>query len=502
MAVVRDTTILESAGSVDSSATPGPIIVAPDLVAGDLLLVAVFFAQGTGATNIFVPSGMEMVTIVGTGTNRLGAVFAAVVSDPLDFSGGVTLRSASPSTRVAAVAWSLAPEGDEYFTIPGLSTSGPDWNGSTMSSDTFPGGATGDLIFGISMTNKGASTTHSVHSGDGTAVGQARSLGGAAGTSVADSVTSVWLGGTGVTFAPAQSNGQAYSVGVNVSTASAPSGLPVKMGDGTPAHATFLDGAGTRMSPGSLRVFYPGFSTISEMEATHGATWAHRGGSLSFPEMSEYAYDRSCMLNYGALEFSARRTEDGQWFGIHDDTLARTSQDAGLTESVQTMSWSEIQAELNSLNSAGHPRPYYTLDEFLAKYVNHILVIDNKTGAFNVSEFLPKALASPNATDRIVLKIDGSLITTRFQEGKAAGFKVAGYWFGATYSSLLPARAPYTDYIGMEYSASETIWDDILTYDKMTWGHVCPDQSAYDTAILKGADFVQCSGVESIIPVQ
>jgi len=501
MAVVRDTTTLESTGSVDSSATPGPIIVAPDLVAGDLLLVAVFFAQGTGATNIFVPSGMEMITIVGTGTNRLGAVFAAVVTDPLDFAGGVTLRSASPSTRVVAVAWSLAPEGDEYFTIPGLSTSGPDWNGSSMSADTFPGGVTGDLVFGISMTNKGASTTYTVHSGDGTAVGQARSLSAPSG-SAADSAISVWLGGSGVTFVPTQANGQAYSIGIDVSTASAPSGLPVKMGDGAPAHATFMDGTSLRSSPGSLRVFYPGFPTVADMEAVPGATWAHRGGSLSFSEMSEYAYDRSCMLNYGALEFSARRSVDGQWFGIHDDTLARTSQDSGLTASVQTMTWTDIQAELNTLNSAGHARPYYTLDEFLAKYVDHILIIDNKTGAYNVSEFIPKLLAAPNGSERIVLKIDGSLIVNRFQEGMAAGLKVAGYWFGATYTSLLPARAPYTDYIGMEYSASQTIWDDILTYNKMTWGHVCPDQAAYDTAITKGADFVQCSGIESIVPVR
>lgn len=499
---LRATTTLAPVGAVDTHNTP-PSITAPTCVAGDLLMVAVFHAQGVGSTGIGTPANMTMISIVGTSTNRLGAIYAAVVTDPSMFASGIILSSGSTSTRVAAVAWSLAPGASETFTLAGLTTSGPDWNGSSMTTDTFPGAVTGDMILGVSMTNKSASTTYTVHSavGGGTAIAQARALAGATG-SQSDSVLSAWIGGTGVSFNIAQANGQAYSVGITMNTPANPLGRPVKMGNGVAAKATYLDGSSARVAPTSMRVFYPGWQSLSVMETVPGATWAHRGGSTAYPEMSEYAFDRSCMWGYGAIEFSARRTSDGVWFGIHDDTLARTSQNVGLTASVTTMTWAEVQAQLNSLNSDAVSRPYYKLDDFLAKYTDHILIVDNKPGSQHVSEFLPKVLAVPNALDRVIMKHDGVQSTIRFQESKAAGFKVAGYWYAVNYAANLPARAPYTDYIGMEYNATQTVWDEVLAYGKKTWGHVCPNQSAYNAAIARGANFVQCAGVDIIKPIR
>jgi hypothetical protein len=502
MALVRASTTLKPTGSINANTSP-PTITTPTCVAGDLLLVAVFWAQASGLTTMFTPAGMTMVSIPGTNTNRQGAIFAAVVDNPADFSAGISLRSGFTATRVAAVAWTLEPEDDEFFTIAGLATSGPDWNGSAMTTDAFPTGVIGDLVFGVEMTNKGASTTYTTHAsvGSGTAVAQATALAGASG-SQADSAVSVWLGGTGVSFNTSQANGQAYSLGVLVSTPESSIGIPVTIGSGVAAHASVIDADSNRVAPGSIRTFYPGWATISEMDPVAGGTWAHRGDSITLPEMSEYAYDRACMRGFAAIEFSAGRSSDGVWFGIHDDTLARTSENVGLTTNITAMTWADIQTHLNSLNSSGIPRPYYTLDEFLAKYKNHILIVDNKTGASNVSEFLPKLLAVPNATDRIVVKIDGSRVLARFQEAKAAGFKVAGYWYTDGYDTLIPSRAPYTDYIGMEYVATQTVWNAVLAYGKLTWGHVCASQSAYASAISKGAHFVQCSNGQNMIPVR
>jgi len=496
MATLRDFTILEIEGFINASTSP-PSITTPDIEEGDLLLVACFWAQGTGSQTPFTPDNMIRINDMGTSANRQGAIFAAIVSDPADFVAGIELRSGASSTRVAAVAWSYQPEGHETFTLEGLDVTGPSWEDSSMASDLFPGGVVGDIIIGVSMTNKSASTTYTVHSGDGSQIGQARSLGGPPPGSVADSTVSVWTGGTGVTFNTNQANGQTYSIGITVST-----GVPVTTGDGSSAHATYLDALSVRSTPKSIRTYYPGFPTISAMDLVPGATWAHRGGSIVWPEMSEYAYDRSAMRGYGALEFSARRTSDGVWFGLHDTSLARTSQDSGLTNNVINMTWAEVQAELNSLNSAGIPRPYYLLDDFLAKYKHHVLLVDNKSGAFNLSEFIPKLLGVPDALNRIIIKIDGVLVLNRYLEAKNNGFQVAGYWYPDNYLTHLPDRAPYTDYIGMQYDASETIWNDILAYGKKTWAHVCPDQSAYDLSILRGADFVQCSGVDVISPVR
>jgi hypothetical protein len=502
MALVRASTILHPTGSINPNTSP-PVIATPTCVAGDLLLVAVLWAQASGTATMFTPAGMTMVSIIGTSTNRQGAIFAAVVSNPADFAAGVSLRSGFTSTRVAAVAWTMRPEGLETFSLLGINTSGPDWNGVSMTSDLFPAGATGTLLIGVEMTNKGASTTYTVHSGSGgaVAINQAQALGGASG-SQADSVVSVWLGGTGVTFNTAQANGQAYTIGITPVTPATPLGLPVTLGNGAAAHATFLNGDSARVTPGSLRTFYPGWASIAEMNLVDGGTWSHRGGSVSFPEMSEYAYDRSVMRGYAGLEFSAHRSSDGVWFGIHDDTLARTSQDSGLTANVSTMTWAAIQLKLNTLNGGAIPRPYYELDDFLEKYKNHVLLIENKGGPQNVTEFLPKLQAIPNAVDRIIIKIDGSLVVDRFQEGKAAGFKVAGYWYADGPTGTLPARAPYTDYIGMDYTAAQSVWDAVVAYGKPTWGHVCATQSAYNTARTKGADFVQCSGVMAITPVR
>lgn len=502
MAVLRNSTTLAPVGNVDTFNSP-PTITTPGCVSGDLLMVAVFFAQATGSTGIYPPAGMQMVSIVGTSTNRLGAIYAAVVNNPADFSAGIALRCGATATRIAAVAWSIAPQGAETFSLLGISTSGPDWNGSAMTTDTFPGGATGDLMLGVSMTNKSASTTYSTHStvGGGTAIGQARALAGASG-SQADSAVSAWIGGTGVSFNTSQANGQAYSIGITVSTPTDPGGLHVKMGNGATARVTNINASSARVVPTSLRVFYPGFVSIASMETVPGATWAHRGDSVSFPEMSEYAYDRACTRGYGAIEFSARRSVDGVWFGLHDNTLARTSENSALTTDVTTMTWAQIQANQNSRLGGGVSRPYYKLDDFLAKYTNHILIVDNKFGGFHVAEFLPKLSAIPNAKDRIILKHDGSITLARFQESKAAGFKVAGYWYAVDYTSVLPARAPYTDYIGMEYNASQTVWDGVLSYGKKTWGHVCPNQAAYDMAVSRGANFVQCSSTQVIIPVR
>lgn len=500
MATLRDTTVLEIEGSINANSSP-PTITAPTVMAGDLLMVACFWAQGVGTSGFFTPSNMTMLSDPGTSTNRQGAIFAAVVDDPSDFSGGISLRSGATSTRVAAVAWSYQPGSGESFTIEGITVTGPDWNGSSMNSDDFPGGVSGDIIFGVSMTNKSASTTYTVHSGAGgaTAVDQAQSLGGSPPSSVADSVTSVWVGGTGVSFNISQANGQTYSIGVTLLT---DSGIPFEMGDGTPVHVTYTNGSGIRVSPKSIRFYYPGFSTIAEMESVAGATWAHRGGSAVWPEMSEYAYDRSVMRGYGVLEFSARRTNDGVWFGIHDTTLARTSENVALTDNVADMNWEDVEEELNTLNSNGIPRPYYLLDDFLAKYRHHVLLVDNKGASHHASEFLPKLLGVPDATQRIIVKMDGVTNATRFQESKSAGFKVAGYWFDDNYETNLPSRVDDTDYIGMNYNADSSVWDEILLFGKMTWGHVCPNQSAYNTAISKGADFVQCSAVDLIAPVR
>src|SRR5690606_15833776 len=114
------------------------------------------------------PSGMTLLTNKGSsGTIRLGAVFGAVVDNPASFASGVSLRAGGSSTRVPAVALAFQPEANGSFSIGDIDSAGPEWDGSTMSSDSFPSGVSGDLLLGISMTNKSASTTLTTHATTG-----------------------------------------------------------------------------------------------------------------------------------------------------------------------------------------------------------------------------------------------------------------------------------------------------------------------------------------------
>ncbi|MEG2887287.1 MAG: glycerophosphodiester phosphodiesterase family protein, partial [Aurantimicrobium sp.] len=132
----------------------------------------------------------------------------------------------------------------------------------------------------------------------------------------------------------------------------------------------------------------PGFDNVFQMIRRGGCTWAHRGGSSNWPEMSEYAYDQAVLAGYSALEFSAQRTSDGVWVGCHDIDLNRTSQTTGLPN-ISTMTWAQVQTYMNSFNSGGTPRPYYRLIDFLDKYTpTHVCIVDPKNAVSFRDEFL------------------------------------------------------------------------------------------------------------------
>src|SRR5690606_14918743 len=157
----------ESVGLINSNTSP-PTLPTPALLAeGDLLLVAVFFAQGVAtAGEQPVPDGMVRLTdipVPTTGDTRRGVVFGAVVEDPADFAGGIELRSPATSTRVAAVGLAYQPSEGMRFDLDELSVPTPTWHTSNLADIPFPAGATGDLVLGVVMTNKSASFTYTSH---------------------------------------------------------------------------------------------------------------------------------------------------------------------------------------------------------------------------------------------------------------------------------------------------------------------------------------------------
>lgn len=244
----------------------------------------------------------------------------------------------------------------------------------------------------------------------------------------------------------------------------------------------------------------PGFSSVAQMLATPGATWAHRGGSANWPEMSEYAYDQAVLAGYGALEFSAHRTSDGVWIGSHDPDLNRTSETTGLPN-ISAMTWAQVQTYMNTRNSAGTPRPYYRLDAFLDKYTpTHVCIVDPKNDLSRIEEFLAICDAHGGNT-KIVVKFFGvgGGSTALADAAAAKQYQTWGYFYEADYLDGDMARdQSHWSILGMNFDASQAAWDAALSYGKPVVGHIAGSQANYDTAIAKGARMVQSANVAGI----
>ncbi len=111
-----------------------------------------------------------------------------------------------------------------------------------------------------------------------------------------------------------------------------------------------------------------------------------------------------------------------------------------------------------------------------------------------MTEFLDLADSLLGPT-RAIMKFDGAATATRFQAAQARGYKTAAYYYAApatpTSSTAVANNIPYVDFPGLNYDASQSDWDTYLAYGKPMWGHVCVTQANADSAIAKGAQFVQ-----------
>ncbi len=252
-----------------------------------------------------------------------------------------------------------------------------------------------------------------------------------------------------------------------------------------------------------------GFDSVAEMRGKKGATWAHRGGSTSYPEHSLYAYQQAAERGYGVLELSMQRTSDGVWFGCHDLDLQRVTGGTAPATDVRTMTWAQVNAYQITVGAQGAPQPFMRWQDFIAAGfgTTHVLVLDPKNSVgTHQAEFLAMVAADVDPA-RVIMKWSGGL-TSFADAAKAAGFKTAGYWYQSDYDNgNLAAQTPSWDYLGMDYTAT-TAWTGpgnivelAAAQGKKVWGHIAPTQAAYNTAMSKGADLVQVSGVATVDPV-
>lgn len=285
-------------------------------------------------------------------------------------------------------------------------------------------------------------------------------------------------------------------------------GYRVANGQGaeTAMYYTTADGPRT---PADVIPVRRGFTSVTEMLATPGVTWAHRGGSASYPEMSLYAYTQAVVRGYGVLEVSLARTSDGVWFGLHDQTTDRTS--GGTFGNASAQTWTQIQAQQNTIGP-GAAQPYMRWEELVAAYGStHILVIDPKytLGSYR-TEFL-NMVYNDIGPSRAIIKYTGpgSSAAALSATAQGMGFQTWGYFYASDASAgqggdgNLQTWGPGWTLIGMEHGASATqaIWDEALALGKPVFGHIASNQTAYNSAMTKGASGVQVSGVAVVEPV-
>ncbi len=276
------------------------------------------------------------------------------------------------------------------------------------------------------------------------------------------------------------------------------SGLAVKL-----YHTT---AAGAR-TPRNVLPMRRGFNTVAQSLAKHGFTWAHRGGSVSYPEMSLHGYTQSVARGYGVLEISLARTSDGVWFGLHDQTTDRTS--GGTFGNASSQTWAQVQAQQN-VAGPGAPQPYLRWEQLIATYGStHIIVADPKyaLGTYR-TEFLNMVNRDLGPT-RAIIKYSGggSGAAALSTAAQALGYQTWGFFYAGDASAALGGNGSMQTWggswttIGMEYGASQAVWDEALALGRPVIGHIAPTQAAYDMAMAKGASGVQVSGVGVVAPV-
>lgn len=465
-------------GGTSTAVNNFPIAKPVDLVDGQVLLLFATDQESTTAVSWTVPTGFQPFSAPSAGpsaTRRYGAMWWKPVPDAAAEPASYTVQNSASRKVGMLIPWTPDDpgmlEGVGYGTYGGdtVAAATASVNARTLSKAP----AISFAAFAAECT-AGISHTPTTEPVGYTLLGNAQNT---LNSSTTGSRTALWVG---------------YRLEDDTAA------------DG--ASATFTGASSTRVYTGSLAggavapVTYPaGFSSVASMLATPGATWAHRGGSANWPEMSAYAYEQAVLLGYGALEYSVQRTSDGVFVGLHDPSPNRTSLTTGLPD-VSAMTWSQLQGYQNTLNSAGTPRPYTRLVDFLDRWTpTHVVIIDNKTNG-NQAEFLD-LLDAHGGPAKVIVKAYG--VGTGGGVASAAsarGYQTWGYFYDADAAVLAANQGNWT-ILGMEHGASQASWDAILAYGKPVVGHIAASQANYNTAAARGARMVQCSNVAGISAV-
>jgi hypothetical protein len=233
---------------------------------------------------------------------------------------------------------------------------------------------------------------------------------------------------------------------------------------------------------------------------------AHRGGSRNWPEMSLQAYRNAVETGVDALEVSLARTSDGVWFGLHDETLDRTSGTSGLRAAEQT--WAQVSAlriRPPGDGPAGQaPQPYLRFEQLAAAYAaTHTIFVDPKLAG---GKHFPELL---DLMDRSVERPRDSFVAKYYCTGRTwpdlarrRGYRTWGYYYGKEIedgTTPLAETQERWDLLGLDVEASPEAWRSVLALGKPVVGHVIGNRPDADRALAAGARGLMVSGVREVL---
>jgi glycerophosphoryl diester phosphodiesterase len=241
---------------------------------------------------------------------------------------------------------------------------------------------------------------------------------------------------------------------------------------------------------------------VRELLRTRPFYVAHRGGSADWPECSLLAYRESVARGIDALEIPLARSSDGVWFGLHDETLDRTSGTTGFVAADH--SWNRISRYRIRQPGSGEPQPYLRFDDLVAAYADtHAIFVDPKATS---TEHYPELLALLKAaasrpTDTFLAKSYGR-DTAWAAAARAQGYRTWGYFYGREIDDgrtpLASTQADW-DLLGLDLAASAADWRAALGYGRPVLGHVAATRADADRLLAAGAQGVVASGVREVL---
>ncbi len=151
--------------------------------------------------------------------------------------------------------------------------------------------------------------------------------------------------------------------------------------------------------------------------------FAHRGASLIAPENTLEAFRPAAESGAGGLELDTHMTSDGHMVVIHDDSVERTTDGAGLVCEMTLREVQSLDAGYRFTPDGGETYPYRSrgvrapeLGEVLRGFPDHKVNIDIKEDQPGVEAALLKTIVEAGAEGRVLVVSEIPDVLKRFRK--------------------------------------------------------------------------------------